>query len=192
MADVIRENWWLLIPLGLFVGVFVGLFGLGGGVIIVPLLVLLLGYDQRAAQGTSLAVILSPFAAPGIYSWHREGYIEWKVVWCMAPALLVGSYFGSKIGQALNQELMRVIFAVMLTYIAAYMIFSKLDMAKGFAYAVIPVAVTLLLAWSTGVFEVVAHKKPAKGDVAEALDPVPTTGPAARGPDPAQETTRPL
>lgn len=204
---MIRENWWLLILLGLFVGVFVGLFGLGGGVVMVPLLVLLLGYDQRAAQGTSLAVILSPFAAPGIYNWHRGGYIEWRTVWFMAPPLLVGSYFGAKIGQALNQDLMRVIFAVVLTYIAAYMIFSKLDMAKGLAYAVVPVAVTLLLAWYAGVFQVVTHKVPkaaGEPDVAEAIDPVPTTGPAADevgevgdvgeaggGAAHAQKTTRP-
>ncbi len=174
MAEAIGGNWWALILLGLFVGAFAGLFGLGGGVIMVPLLVLLLGFSQREAQGTSLAMILSPFAAPGIYEWHRKGMIEWKIVWFMAPSLLVGSYFGARLGGSIPQAAMRVVFALVLTYIAGYMIFSKLDMAKGFSLALVPVIVTLGLAWASGVFDVVA-KKAADEQTAEATGDEPAT-----------------
>lgn len=170
MAEAIGNNWWALILLGLFVGTFAGLFGLGGGVIMVPLLVLILGFSQREAQGTSLAMILSPFQAPGIWEWHRKGQIEWKMVWFMAPSLFVGSWLGAKLGGSIPQAAMRVVFALVLTYIAAYMIFSKLDMTKGFALAAVPVIVTLGLAWASGVFDAVAKTVDAEGQAATATE----------------------
>jgi uncharacterized membrane protein YfcA len=133
-------------------------------------MVLLLGFSQREAQATSLAMILSPFAAPGIWNYHRGGLIEWRIVFFMAPSMLVGSYIGSEVGKALPQSLMKLIFAIVLAYIAAYMVFSKLDMVKGFSLALIPVAVMLLVAWPAGVFKVVATKSAAETETSTPAD----------------------
>ena len=103
MPQVILSNWWALALFGLFVGVFAGIFGLGGGAVIVPLLVLALQFNQKLAQGTSLAVILSPAAAPAIYKYHQEGYVDWWFVLKVAPFMLVGSYFGAAIATWLPQ-----------------------------------------------------------------------------------------
>ena len=160
MADAIRENWWALVLFGLGIGTFAGLFGLGGGVLMVPLLVLLLKYPQVDAQATSLAMILSPLQAPGWINYWRGGHVQWPVVFFAAPGMLVGSFLGSMLGRSLPEDLMRVLFAVVLGYIAAYMIFSKMPGHPGraFAYAVVPVLVTVLLAWQAGVFARVAAK----------------------------------
>ena len=163
MADAIRENWWALVLFGLGIGTFAGLFGLGGGVLMVPLLVLLLHYGQTDAQATSLAMILSPLQSPGIWNYHRGGHVHWRVVFLAMPGMLAGSYLGSVFGKLLPQDVMRLIFAVILGYIAAYMIFGKLTghPGRGFAYAAVPVLVTLLLAWQAGVFEKVRDGSPA-------------------------------
>jgi len=153
MPQVITSSWWALGLFGLFLGVFAGLFGLGGGAIIVPLLVLAFKFDQQAAQGTSLAVILSPAAAPGIWRYHQSGLIDWWFVLKVAPFMLVGSYFGAWIAVGLPQAFLRTLFSFVLIYIAGYMVFSRFDSpVKTVVFAAIPAAVTVILALLTGVF----------------------------------------
>ena len=154
MAQAITSNWWALVLFGLGIGTFAGLFGLGGGVLMVPLLVLLLKFDQTDAQATSLAMILSPLQAPGIWNYSRGDHVRWMVVACTAPGMFAGSFLGSTLGKSLPQDLMRVLFALALAYIACYMIFGKLGghPAKGFALAAVPVVVLALLAWGAGAF----------------------------------------
>ncbi|PZU44791.1 MAG: sulfite exporter TauE/SafE family protein [Microbacterium sp.] len=81
------------IAVGLAAGLLSGLFGVGGGTIIVPMLVLLLGFDQRLAAGTSLAAIV-PTAAVGVVSYALHG----SVAWIPAIILAVGAVFGAQIG----------------------------------------------------------------------------------------------
>ena len=164
MADAIRDNWWALMLLGAFVGAFSGMFGLGGGAVLVPLLVLMLAYDQKTAQGTSLAMILAPTAAPAIWSYHREGFVHWRLVIYVVPTMMVGSYFGAELAKSLPQDLLKVLFAVVLTYVAAYMVFSKLgDVPKALAYSTGPVILMLILIFVSGVFSKVVAK-PAEGE----------------------------
>jgi hypothetical protein len=153
MPQVITSSWWALGLFGLFVGVFAGIFGLGGGAVIVPLLVLALQFNQKLAQGTSLAVILSPAAAPAIYKYHQEGFVDWWFVLKVAPFMLVGSYFGAAIATWLPQAVLRTVFSFVLIYIAGYMVFSRLDNpVKTVIFAAVPAAVTVVLALATGVF----------------------------------------
>ncbi len=173
MAEAIQSNWWALIGVGLFVGGFAGLFGLGGGAVIVPLLVLLLKFDQRTAQGTSLAMILSPQAAPAIWSWHKAGNIKWDVVLLMAPTMFIGSYFGAKLGQWMPQHILKVSFAFVLTYIAAYMIFSKLsDVRWAVVLSLGPALVLLIMSLATGTIGTV-RSEPAQSTSTAAIIPPP-------------------
>lgn len=150
----ITTNWWALGLFGLFLGVFAGLFGLGGGAVIVPVLVLAFKFDQQAAQGTSLAVILSPTAAPAIWRYHQEGAIEWSFVLKVAPFMIAGSYFGAWIANWLSPGVLRMLFAFVLIYVAGYMVFSRLqDPVRTVLFAAIPAVVTVLLAVATGVFQ---------------------------------------
>jgi hypothetical protein len=185
MPQAITENWWALGLFGLFIGVFAGIFGLGGGAVIVPLLVLAFHFDQKTAQGTSLAVILSPAAAPAILKYHQAGAIDWWFVLKVAPFMLVGSYFGAWIAVWLPQLVLRMLFSFVLIYIAGYMVFSGFGPVKAVIFAAVPAAVTVILAFATGVFVQAVRSSPAAamastGESA-ALEPEPGVGPGDGG-----------
>jgi hypothetical protein len=114
-----------ILPLvfGLFVGVFSGLMGLGGGAVIIPILVLLFEFTQQKAHGTSLAMILSPTQIPAIWNYHRAHLIDWPLVLWVLPGMLAGSYFGSKIATSISQNALKCVFGFILIYVAAYTIF---------------------------------------------------------------------
>lgn len=113
----------LLIVVGLLAGILSGLVGLGGGVIIVPALVFLLGFSQHQAQGTSLGILLLPAGIFAVMNYYKRGYIDVKVVLLMFVGFLVGGYFGSKISLNVNETTLKKIFAVALLLIAGKVLF---------------------------------------------------------------------
>ena len=78
-----------LVLIGILAGILSGLVGVGGGVVMVPLLVLLLGFNQHQAQGTSLAVLVVPVTAVAVYTYHKEGFIDWRYVGIIAVFFVV-------------------------------------------------------------------------------------------------------
>jgi len=113
----------LLIVVGLLAGILSGLVGLGGGVIIVPALVFLLGFSQHQAQGTSLGILLLPAGIFAVLNYYKRGYIDVKVVLLMFVGFLIGGYFGSKISLSVNETTLKKIFAVALLLIAGKVLF---------------------------------------------------------------------
>ncbi|MBM3439746.1 MAG: sulfite exporter TauE/SafE family protein [Bacteroidetes bacterium] len=105
-----------LIAIGLIAGTLSGLFGVGGGVIIVPALVFFMGFNQQAAQGTSLGLMLLPVGILAVMNYYQKGHIDVKVVSVMVIAFVIGGYIGSKWALALPQETLKKIFAVILFY----------------------------------------------------------------------------
>jgi len=114
-----------LVSIGILAGILSGLVGVGGGVIMVPLLVLLLGFSQHQAQGTSLAVLVVPVTAVAVYTYHKEGYIDWRYVGIIAVFFVVGGYFGSKIAVNLDQKMLKKVFGFILLLIAGKMLLGK-------------------------------------------------------------------
>jgi uncharacterized membrane protein YfcA len=114
----------ILICIGLVSGMLSGLIGIGGGIIIVPML-LLLGLTQQQAQGTSLAVMLPPIAFLAVLNYHRAGQIEWKYAVVISAFFIVGSYFGSKLAISIDQKTLKKIFGFVLLLIAGDMLFNK-------------------------------------------------------------------
>jgi uncharacterized membrane protein YfcA len=109
--------------IGLAAGVLSGLVGVGGGIIMVPALVFFLQYTQHQAQGTSLAVLTLPVVIiASLYYYHqcqKQGTpIDLRIVGLLGAGFLIGGYFGSKIAIAINQDLLKKIFAVILFYTA--------------------------------------------------------------------------
>jgi len=117
----------ILIIVGLLAGIFSGMFGVGGGVIMVPLMVFALGYTQHQAQGTSLAVLAVPVTFLAAYTYHKTGDnpINFKYAIVIAICFILGSYFGSKIAISINETLLKKIFSVLLIVVAVKMFFSK-------------------------------------------------------------------
>lgn len=108
--------------IGLTVGFFSGLFGVGGGIILVPLLIVVVGYGQRRASGTSLAAVL-PTAISGMVSYASHGSVDWIAGGILAGGAVLGSLVGTWLLHHTHQTALRWIFIVFLLLVAARLFF---------------------------------------------------------------------
>ncbi len=113
----------LLLLVGLVAGFLSGLIGIGGGIIIVPALVLLLGFSQKEAQGTSLGILLLPIGILAVINYYKQGYLNMNYVIIVSLAFVVGGFLGSKLALSLSDEKMKKIFAGILMILAIKMMF---------------------------------------------------------------------
>lgn len=114
----------ILVLIGILAGVLSGLIGVGGGIIIVPSLVFILGLSQHEAQGTSLALMLPPIGILAAYNYHKAGQLNWKYALVIAAAFIVGGYFGSKLSVTyIDEKLLKKIFGGIMLVVAVKMIF---------------------------------------------------------------------
>ena len=114
-----------LILIGILAGVLSGLVGVGGGIIMVPLLVMFFSFNQHEAQGTSLAVLAVPVTAIAVFNYYKEGQINLKYAAIIAVFFVIGSIVGSKFALTLDQKVLKKIFAVVLVIIAGKMLLEK-------------------------------------------------------------------
>jgi uncharacterized membrane protein YfcA len=110
---------------GVLAGIFGGLFGIGGGVVVVPALVYLAGFTQQKAQGTSLAALLAPVGILGALTYAKVGGVEWKSAAIIAVGFILGAYGGAKVAIVLDELLMRRLFAAFLVLIAVQLALKK-------------------------------------------------------------------
>lgn len=107
------------VAIGLIAGVFSGVFGIGGGVVIVPLLVFAAHMSQKVATGTSLSVFLLPVAFLGAMAHYRAGNVNVKASLLIASGLFVGSWLGAQLSLGMNDSMLKRAFAVLLVAVAA-------------------------------------------------------------------------
>jgi uncharacterized membrane protein YfcA len=103
---------------GLLAGVLSGIFGIGGGLLIVPALIFFGKMSQRAAVGTSLGALLLPVGALGVYAYWREGDVNLKAAAWIAAGMFVGAYGGATLALMVNEASMKRVFAVLLVLVA--------------------------------------------------------------------------
>ena len=115
----------LLVLIGIAAGILSGFVGVGGGIIIVPALVWLLGYTQHQAIGTSLAVLLLPVGIFAVYNYHRSGNLNWQAALIIGAAFVIGAYFGSKLSLSLDAATVRKVFGGVMVIAAIKLIFGK-------------------------------------------------------------------
>jgi uncharacterized membrane protein YfcA len=120
MSDVL-----LYLLLGLIAGALSGLIGIGGGVIIVPVLIFLFGFSQHQAQGTTLAMLVPPIGILAAWTYYKHGFVDLKVASLLALGFFIGSLFGAKFATGLSNVLLEKIFGVALLLIALKMIFTR-------------------------------------------------------------------
>jgi uncharacterized protein len=113
-----------LLAVGLGAGFLAGLLGVGGGIVMVPAMVLLLGFDQHVAQGTSLLVIV-PAALIGSWTHHRRGALVLRDAAFVAVGGVAGAVIGSLSALSIDDELLRRLFALVLLAVAARMLLSR-------------------------------------------------------------------
>ena len=116
---------WLVLLIGLAVGAFSGVVGIGGGILIIPALVWLLGMDQYKAQGTSLGALLAPVGILAFLEYYRRGHADLRVALLLAAGFTVGSYFGAAVAVSLPEIWLRRIFAIVLVAVGGRMFFVK-------------------------------------------------------------------
>src|SRR5271165_6919319 len=96
-----------VLALGLFVGVLVGLLGIGGGVVLVPAMVYLLHYDQHLAQGTSLFILLPPIGLGALRTYWENGQVDLRAGIICAVGFLLGGYIGGLIAVPMPSQHLR-------------------------------------------------------------------------------------
>lgn len=115
----------ILIIIGLLAGFLSGIVGIGGGLLMIPMLILFLGLSQHEAQGTSLAVMLPPIGILAAMSYYKAGFVEWKYALIIATTFIIGGYFGAKFAVNVSPNLLKKIFGAVLLVAAVKMIFGK-------------------------------------------------------------------
>jgi uncharacterized membrane protein YfcA len=113
-----------LLGIGLTAGVLAGLLGIGGGLLMVPAMVLLLAFDQHLAQGTSLLVII-PAAAFGSFTHHRHGRLALRDAAALGLGGVAGALLGSVTALSLDDELLQRLFAILILLMAARLLFQR-------------------------------------------------------------------
>jgi uncharacterized protein len=116
---------YILLLIGLVAGFFSGLIGIGGGVVIVPLLVYALNMNQIAAQGTTLFMFLMPVGILSVYNYYKAGQMDFKSAAIMAITFLVGSYFGSKTAVSVDAKIIKQIFGAFMILIGFKLLLNK-------------------------------------------------------------------
>jgi uncharacterized membrane protein YfcA len=139
-----------VVLVGLLAGFLSGLFGVGGGILIVPALVLLLGFTQRLAHGTSLASVL-PIAIASLTTYAFEDKVDWKVGALLAVGAVAGAVIGTHILHRLPHDALAIIFAVLLVVTAVRLLFDHSDAGGRGALGPLTVVTLILVGLITGV-----------------------------------------
>lgn len=115
----------LLALVGLAAGVLSGLIGIGGGILIVPALVLLFGMTQHQAQGTTLAILVPPIGIFAAWTYYKQGFIDLKIAAAIAAGFVLGSLLGAQVAVSLSDDTLRKVFGVTLVLVGVRMTFWK-------------------------------------------------------------------
>ncbi len=113
------------IVLGLAVGALSGLMGIGGAIVIVPVLVYVYGWEQHLAQGTTLAMLVPPIGILAAWKYYQAGHTDLRVAALLCAGFFVGSYFGGTYANQLPGDTLRKIFGCALLLISLKMIIGK-------------------------------------------------------------------
>lgn len=115
----------LFIVIGIIAGILSGMFGIGGGIIIVPALIYLCGFSQLKAQGTSLAILLPPVGILAFIDYYKKGHVNLQAGILICIFLLIGSVFGAKMSHSIPLSILQKSFGILMILISLKMIFSK-------------------------------------------------------------------
>lgn len=120
-----------LVFIGITAGILSGFIGIGGGIIIVPGLIYLVGLTQLQAQGTSLALMLPPIGILAFMHYYKEGNVDIKIAAIVATTFIVGGFFGAKLAHKVDQNLVKIIFGTIMLLIAIKLIYNGVKLYTG-------------------------------------------------------------
>ena len=111
----------LFVIIGLVAGLLSGVFGIGGGVVIVPALIYLAGFTQHRATGTSLAVLLPPIGFAAMWEYYRHDNVNVRAAMIIAGAVFVGGWLGAVIANRVSGPYLRLAFGIFVVALGAYL-----------------------------------------------------------------------
>jgi uncharacterized membrane protein YfcA len=115
----------LYLLLGVAAGALSGLVGIGGGIIIVPALVMFWGLSQHQAQGTTLALLVPPIGILAAWTYYRQGFVDLHIATWVCIGFMVGSLLGAKLAVQLSDVTLERVFGVALLLVALKMMLAK-------------------------------------------------------------------
>jgi uncharacterized membrane protein YfcA len=101
-------------------GIASGMFGIGGGVLLVPLLGLLFAFSQHRAQGTSLVALIPPTGVLALMAYSKDGFVSWKTGLLLIPGVFLGGIAGGMLAKKIKPRSMRQVFAGILVLLGAW------------------------------------------------------------------------
>ena len=116
-------QWLMFIIIGIFGGVTSGLFGIGGGIVIVPALIYWAGFSQHKATGTSLAVMLPPIGLAATFEYYRHGNVDLRAAMIIAATMFVGAWGGSFFANQLKGPHLRLAFGMFVSGVGVYLVY---------------------------------------------------------------------
>ena len=116
-------QWLIFVIIGMFGGVTSGLFGVGGGIVIVPALIYWAGFSQHKATGTSLAVLLLPIGLAATLEYYRNGNVDLRAAIILAATMIVSAWGGAFLANQMKGPHLRLIFGVFVSGLGVYLVY---------------------------------------------------------------------
>lgn len=116
-------TWLTLVIIGVLGGVAAGLFGVGGGIVIVPALIYWAGFSQHRATGTSLAVLLPPIGLAAAIEYYRHGNVDVRAAVILATTMFVGAWTGAYLANRMPGPSLRLLFGLFVCGIGASLVY---------------------------------------------------------------------
>lgn len=115
--------WLIFVIIGVLGGIAAGLFGVGGGIVIVPALIYWAGFSQHKATGTSLAVLLPPIGLAAALEYYRHGNVDVRTAVILAAGMFVGAWVGAYVANRMPGPQLRLIFGVFVCGLGVYLVY---------------------------------------------------------------------
>lgn len=116
-------SWLTFVVIGLLSGVTAGLFGIGGGIIVVPMLIYWAGFSQHQATGTSLAVLLPPIGLAAAIEFYRHGNVDLRAALIIAGMMFVGAWLGAFVANRIPGPHLRLAFGLVVVGVGIYLVY---------------------------------------------------------------------
>jgi uncharacterized membrane protein YfcA len=123
LGPSVMPDWLVFVLIGLVGGFASGLFGVGGGIVVVPALVYWAGFTQHNATGTSLAVLLPPIGLAAAFEYYRHGNVDVRAAVILAAMMVVGAWIGARAANRMSGPHLRLTFGVFICGLGFYLIY---------------------------------------------------------------------
>ncbi|SDI69367.1 sulfite exporter TauE/SafE family protein [Pseudomonas panipatensis] len=121
------STWLVFVVIGTVSGVAAGLFGVGGGLIVVPALIYWAGFSQHMATGTSLAVLLPPIGLAAALEYYRNGNVDVTAAIVIAITMFLGAWLGARIASHVSGPHLRLLFGIFVCCLGIYLVYGAYE-----------------------------------------------------------------